>query len=383
MLFRGVIQKGHGRATLLGFPTLNIPLTNVELSGVYIGRVWIGGVCYWSAVFADTARQILESHVLDFVGEVEGEIVVDVLKKIRNAETYTTNEELQEAITGDVNAVREYAQTHPIRVMIFGTYDGVHEGHRNALQQARMLSKNVYLIVSVARDEVVKRVKGMLPTQTEEVRAQALRAEPGVSEVLLGDREGYMAHIQKMYPDVIALGYDQRGEYVISLESNLKETGLSTHVVRLAPFRPEVYKSSMLNQKAPKYMGVDYGARRIGLALSDSEGRIAFPLDILDTKKESAKEVVTRAEKEGAGRIVVGDTRTLEGFSNTVTAHAEAFIAELVALSPVPIERVNEAYATNEALRFAPQGKKHDDSSAAAIILQRYLDMKVIKSELE
>ena len=385
MHFTGHIQKGKGRATTLGFPTINIPLPeDAGISGVFVGRTWIDGKCYISALFADEWRHLLESHLLDFQGVVnESEVTIEVVEKIRDTKKFENDTELQETIARDVKRVREYEQKHPLRVMVFGTFDGVHEGHRDLLRQARGFYPQTHLVVSVARDEVVARVKGVKPQHKEAQRARALRAEVGVNEVVLGDLEGYVPHVQSARPDVIALGYDQQGEYVQTLEADLQAVGLSPRIVRLAPFRTEVYKSSMLKQPASKYMGVDYGARRIGLALSDSEGRLAFPLAILETSNKSVEEVVARAVAEKAGRIVVGDTRTLEGFENTVTERAEQFIQELAKSAPVPVERFNEAFATNEALRFAPQGKKHDDSSAAAIILQRYLDMRVQKYELE
>ncbi len=132
------------------------------------------------------------------------------------------------------------------RIMVFGTFDILHEGHVDFLRQARSLAPDPYLIVSVARDVSVARVKGARPRHPENGRLAAVVRHELVDEGVLGDLEGYIAHIRANMPDIIALGYDQEGEYVENLEKDLQEAGLSTKVVRLAACKPEVYKTSKL-----------------------------------------------------------------------------------------------------------------------------------------
>jgi glycerol-3-phosphate cytidylyltransferase-like family protein len=67
-----------------------------------------------------------------------------------------------------------------------------------------------------------------------------------VDETVLGDEAGYITHIIAAKPDIIALGYDQTGEYVENLEKDLTEAGLKSRVVRLQAFEPEIYKTSKL-----------------------------------------------------------------------------------------------------------------------------------------
>jgi glycerol-3-phosphate cytidylyltransferase-like family protein len=67
-----------------------------------------------------------------------------------------------------------------------------------------------------------------------------------VDKAVLGDEEGFIAHIAAEAPDIIALGYDQAGEYVENLENELVAAGLRTKIVRLKPFQPEKYKTSKL-----------------------------------------------------------------------------------------------------------------------------------------
>lgn len=135
------------------------------------------------------------------------------------------------------------------RIMVFGTFDIVHAGHENFFSQARMLSKGSYLIVSVARDHVAARIKGFSPRHHESERLAAVAAHSLVDRAVLGDEVGYIHHILEEKPDIIALGYDQHGEYVDNLEEDLRDAGLETGVVRLQPHHPELYKTSKLTRE--------------------------------------------------------------------------------------------------------------------------------------
>jgi len=130
--------------------------------------------------------------------------------------------------------------------MVFGTFDMVHEGHVDFFRQARALAPQPHLIVSVARDPIATRIKGAKPRRSEKERRSLLERNTLVDEVVLGQEDGYIEHIAQAKPDIIALGYDQSGEYVSNLEKDLRAAGLPAKIVRLSAFRPEVYKTSKL-----------------------------------------------------------------------------------------------------------------------------------------
>ena len=132
------------------------------------------------------------------------------------------------------------------RVIVFGTFDMIHEGHMDLFRQAKNLAPNAHVIVSVARDKNVERIKGRLPENAEEMRVRAVRGCEYVDEVVLGDSDGYLAHILKAKPDVVALGYDQEGEYVQNLSHDLEAAGFVAKVVRMNAFHPETFKTSKL-----------------------------------------------------------------------------------------------------------------------------------------
>jgi cytidyltransferase-like protein len=136
------------------------------------------------------------------------------------------------------------------RIMVFGTFDVLHKGHLNFFRQARKLSARPYLIVSVARDINVKKIKGKKPAFKEKQRLAAVKKCRLVDKALLGGLKNHIPHILKQKPQIIALGYDQRA-YVKHLKDLLRENGLKVRVTRLKAFYPETYKSSLF--KAQKF----------------------------------------------------------------------------------------------------------------------------------
>ncbi len=133
-----------------------------------------------------------------------------------------------------------------IRVLVFGTFDGVHEGHRNMLAQAKELGD--YLIVAVAPDNVVSEIKGKVCVNRSAQRIQAVRDERIADEVVLGDKLLSNWSVLKKYkPDIIALGYDQE-ELKAALGAHFENSEKKPKLVMLKAFKPEKYKSSILNQ---------------------------------------------------------------------------------------------------------------------------------------
>jgi FAD synthetase len=133
------------------------------------------------------------------------------------------------------------------RIMVFGTFDMIHAGHESLFRQARELGAEPFLIVSVATDGNVERIKGKKPRHSQSERRELVALNPLVDEAVLGDETGYLEHIVKMRPDIIALGYDQSGEYVEHLEQDLTRSGFGAKVIRLNAFEPERQKTSKLN----------------------------------------------------------------------------------------------------------------------------------------
>jgi FAD synthetase len=131
------------------------------------------------------------------------------------------------------------------KIMVFGTFDVLHKGHLNFFKQARKLAKKPYLIVSTARDVNVKKIKGHKPRFNERQRLLAIKKYKLVDKAVLGGVRGYISHILKEKPAIIALGYDQKA-YVKGLKILLEKRGINVQIIRLRAFYPKKYKSSLV-----------------------------------------------------------------------------------------------------------------------------------------
>ena len=107
-VYRGAVKKGEGRGKALGFPTANIPLRDASIRGIFAARAWAMGKEYSAAVYADQRRKLLEAYLLNFSGELYGEMAeVEVVKKIRDIRKFASLEELKAQIVEDVKQVRQ------------------------------------------------------------------------------------------------------------------------------------------------------------------------------------------------------------------------------------------------------------------------------------
>lgn len=132
--------------------------------------------------------------------------------------------------------------------MVFGTFDGLHEGHLDFFAQAKKSVKNPILIISVARDENVKKIKGVKPELSEKKR-KSLIEKTGIADlVVLSGKKEYLPHIFKINPDIIALGYDQKA-YVSELKKDLEKFGSTIKVIRLKPYKANIFKNHLLKHK--------------------------------------------------------------------------------------------------------------------------------------
>lgn len=123
--------------------------------------------------------------------------------------------------------------------MAFGTFDGLHPGHRFFLEQARALGDA--LIVIVARDTNVKKIKGKTAMHDESARLKALTESGLVDKAELGNPTDFYQCLRDHKPEVVALGYDQKAD-----ESAIREVLPEVTIKRVDAFKPEQYKSSLL-----------------------------------------------------------------------------------------------------------------------------------------
>lgn len=130
--------------------------------------------------------------------------------------------------------------------MVFGTFDYLHAGHENLFSQAQELGDEVIAIIG--RDKTVKTIKGFLPDHDEKTRLENLKQTGWAAKVILGNQKDKNQVIKDFRPDVIALGYDQFA-FTYRLEKLLIDLKLDAKIVRLKPYRPNMYKSSIIKKQ--------------------------------------------------------------------------------------------------------------------------------------
>lgn len=132
-----------------------------------------------------------------------------------------------------------------------------------------------------------------------------------------------------------------------------------------------------------RLLGIDYGEKRVGVAISDPTGTIASPLDTIlfrrrDKLMQRLAEMISTKDVDG---IVVGLPIGMKGQATAQTVIVQEFVEELRGLFPVPVSTLDERLSSVEASRaLREQGHQPSrkramvDSTAAAIILQNYLN---------
>ena len=128
-------------------------------------------------------------------------------------------------------------------VLVAGTFDFFHKGHQKFLNDAKALGQK--LMVIVARDENVKKIKGFFPTHSEKIRKENIEKFDSEISVFLGDNTDFLKLPLRINPEIIALGYDQQVPRNFSKTFSEK----NTQIIRLNAFQPEKFKSSFFRKK--------------------------------------------------------------------------------------------------------------------------------------
>jgi len=129
-------------------------------------------------------------------------------------------------------------------VMIGGAFEIIHPGHLYTVEQARKLGDT--LVVVVATDKTVTKNKGRDPVTTQEWRVKLVSAIRGVDAGIPGGQGSIYDTLEKVRPDVVALGYDQTHDPSL-IEAEARRRGLELSVVRLSSPLPDVKTSKIVN----------------------------------------------------------------------------------------------------------------------------------------
>jgi putative holliday junction resolvase len=124
-----------------------------------------------------------------------------------------------------------------------------------------------------------------------------------------------------------------------------------------------------------RILGIDYGTKRVGIAITDAGGTLAFPHAVLPNDKYLIEALKKLRDEHGISAIVLGESKDYSGKHNPVMEHITTFRKVLEEQVAVPVHAEPEFLTSAEAERVQGKHNMHD-ASAAAIILQSYIDKR-------
>jgi len=147
-----------------------------------------------------------------------------------------------------------------------------------------------------------------------------------------------------------------------------------------------------------KHLGIDYGAKHIGLATSDAGGVVAMPESVIPNDAGTFVYIQNIIEQQHIEQIVIGHSVNLDGSDNTIQSEIESFTRALELKTKLSIKSISELFSSRQAkwgvehtIRFNPRNidkrrlhkkQRRIDDKAAAILLQSYLDSQTAGSVL-
>jgi putative Holliday junction resolvase len=121
-------------------------------------------------------------------------------------------------------------------------------------------------------------------------------------------------------------------------------------------------------------LGIDYGTKRIGIAVSDPDGRVAFPRAVIANDHSVVDQVGAYVQDEAITVVVVGESTTLGGDRNPVQDKIDRFCDAVREHVAVPVVLEPEYFSSSQVRREQGKPGARVDAQAAAVILQSYLD---------
>jgi putative Holliday junction resolvase len=129
-------------------------------------------------------------------------------------------------------------------------------------------------------------------------------------------------------------------------------------------------------------LGIDYGAKRVGLALASAIAQLPAPYMTIDATSDVVAEIKRIIEVESVQQLVLGMPRNMDGSLGFQAKDVEEFGEKLTAQLEIPLTYVEETLSTVDAVQSGVDPKLGIDAQAAAVILERYFDEKRAKERI-
>lgn len=124
-----------------------------------------------------------------------------------------------------------------------------------------------------------------------------------------------------------------------------------------------------------RYLGIDFGSKRVGVAISDETNSFAFPLKVLENSTDIVEDIVVLCKENNVSEVVVGESRDFSQKNNKIMEEIIPFVEKLKEKIGLPVQMHPEFLTSQEAERLQGKNEMHD-ASAAALILKSFLDLK-------
>ena len=122
-----------------------------------------------------------------------------------------------------------------------------------------------------------------------------------------------------------------------------------------------------------RILGIDFGSKRVGVAISDETGRFAFPNFVYENNKELLNKIKGVCEEHGVKKVVIGESKDYKMKDNPIMKKINKFVSDWQSQSDIQIVLHPELLTSAQAMRI-DESKEGIDARAAALILQDYLD---------
>jgi len=124
-----------------------------------------------------------------------------------------------------------------------------------------------------------------------------------------------------------------------------------------------------------KHLGIDFGSKRIGLAISDDTATVAFPYKTILNTSKALDDIVEIVNFEHIVKVVLGESKDKDMKDNPIMTLIHAFKKQLEEKG-IAVDFHSEFFSSSQVVSIMGEQNKAIDASAAAIILQSYLDLQ-------
>ena len=241
---KGIVIKWKNLGNKIWFPTAIIVCKKwIIKNWTYkINIIYNNDIYRWAWMF-DEKKEIFEAYIFNFNKSIyEEEIQIIIHEKIRDNKKFDSFDELKKQIKEDIIIIKKRQDY----VLTFWTFDIIHPWHVFFLNQAKYYWDR--LITIVATDKNIKKFKWKNPLYNSEKRLNDVKSLQISDRVFIWESNNPLIWVDLYTPNVICLWYDQVW-FSEKLKDYIKEKNLDIEIIRIEPYKENIYKSSLIKKR--------------------------------------------------------------------------------------------------------------------------------------